>query len=269
MPDSDTDSVVRTMEGSGPFDPTVLATTPKKRKTKKNKKSHKRRKSFVNTGSDTSSNHSESDRPIEEASIQPVLTEEADNDANETTEQVVVAVPVVTQTTLQKKRFVWSFSIDPDLPNFLVDDNNYQDKLLIRCIVQESPWRAKHGAKKTSLESVMLLLANQQHELSNMFDGATMITIRRRYEGYLNLAKMWTSERDKHNQEEKSEDNEPDAESSRTRKQMIKQGVMDIYEDVLLFEEEIKNGKRGNEEKEAMEKAAAEEICQAAISMYY
>ena len=51
---------------------------------------------------------------------------------------------------------------------------------------------------------------------------------------------MWTSERDKHNQEEKSEDEEPDAELSRTRKQMIKQGIMDIYEDVLLFEEEIK-----------------------------
>ena len=50
---------------------------------------------------------------------------------------------------------------------------------------------------------------------------------------------------------------------------MIKQEIMDIYEDVLLFEEEIKNGKRANEEKEALEKAAAEEICQAAISMYY
>ena len=270
MPDSDTDSVVHTMEGSGPFDPTVLATTPKKRKAKKHKKSRKRRKSFVNTGSDTSSNHSESGPPIEEASIQPLLPEEADNDANETSEQVVVAVPVVTQTTLQKKkRFVWSFSIDPDLPNFLVDDNNYQDELLIRCIVQESPWRAKHGAKKTSWESVMSLLANQQHELSNVFDGATMITIRCRYEGYINLAKMWTSKRDKHNQEEKSEDEEPDAESSRTRKQMIKQGILDIYEDVQLFEEEIKNGKRANEEKEAMEKAAAEEIRQAAIGTYY
>ena len=178
MPVSDTDSVARTMEGSGPFDLTVLATTPKKRKVKKNKKSRKRRKSFVNTGSDTSSNHSESGPPIEEASIQPVLPEEDNNDANETTEQVVVVVPVVTQTTLQKKkRFVWSFSIDPDLPNFLVDDNNYEDELLITCIIQELPWRAKHGAKKTSWESVMSLLANQQHELSNVFDGTTMITI--------------------------------------------------------------------------------------------
>ena len=270
MPDSDTDSVARTMEGSGPFDPTVLATTPKKRKTKKNKKSRKKRKSFANTGSDTSSNQTELDRPIEEASIQPVRTEEPTNDANEATEQVVVAVPVVTQTTLQKKkRFVWSFSIDPDLPNFLVDDNNYQDELLIRCIVQESPWRAKHGAKKTSWESVMSLLGNQQHELANVFDGATMITIRRRYEGYLHLAKTWTSQRAKHNQEEKSEDEEPDSESSRTRKQMIKQGIMDIYEDVLLFEEEIKNGKRAHEEKEALEKAAAEEIRQAAIGTYH
>ena len=86
----------------------------------------------------------------------------------------------------------------------------------------------------------MSLLANQQHEFSNVFDGATMITIQRRYEGYINLAKMWTSERNKHNQEEKSEDEEPNAKSSRTRKQMIKQGIMDIYKDVQLFEEEIK-----------------------------
>ena len=67
----------------------------------------------------------------------------------------------------------------------------------------------------------MSLLASQQHEFLNVFDGATMITIRRRYEGYINLAKTWTSERNKHNQEEKSEDEEPDAKSSRTRKQMI------------------------------------------------
>ena len=90
----------------------------------------------------------------------------------------------------------------------------------------------------------MSLLANQQHEFAKVFDGATLITIRRRYEGYINLAKRWTSERDKHNQEEKSEDDEPDAESSRTRKQMTKQGILDIYEDVKLFEEEIKNGKK-------------------------
>ena len=71
-----------------------------------------------------------------------------------------------------------------------------------------------------------------------------------------------------HNQEEKSEDEEHDAPSSWTTKQMIKHGILDIYEDVQLFEEEIKNGKGVNEEKEAMEKAAADKICQAAISMY-
>ena len=50
---------------------------------------------------------------------------------------------------------------------------------------------------------------------------------------------------------------------------MIKQGILDIYKDVQLFEEEIKNGKRANEEKEAMEKAAGEEIHHAAIGAYY
>ena len=32
MPDSDTDSVVEAMEGSGMIDPTIIATTPKKGK---------------------------------------------------------------------------------------------------------------------------------------------------------------------------------------------------------------------------------------------
>ena len=114
----------------------------------------------------------------------------------------------------------------------------------------------------------MSLLANQQHQFENVFEDASMITIQCRYEGYINLAKRWTSERDKHNQEEKSEDEEPDTVSSKTQKQMIKQGILEMYEDVQLFEEEVKNGKRANEEKEAMEKAAAEEICLAAISTY-
>ena len=72
-----------------------------------------------------------------------------ENEFGSTSQQVVVAVPVLRETSnTKKKRFVWSFTIDPDLPNFLVDNNNYQDELLIRCILQESPWRAKHGAKK-------------------------------------------------------------------------------------------------------------------------
>ena len=191
-----------------------------------------RRKSFANTGSDTSGNHCESGPRIEEASIQPGFHEEGDNDATASTDQVVVAVPVLTQTSFQKKRFVWSFSIDPDPPNFLVDDNNYQDELLLRCIIQESPWRVKYGVKKTSWESVMLLLANQQHRFENVFEGACMITIRCRYEGYNSLAKRWTSERDKHNQEEKSEDEEPDTILLRMWKQMIKQVILDMYKDV-------------------------------------
>ena len=80
------------------------------------------------------------------------------------------------------------------------------------------------------------------------------------YEGYLILARRWTLEREKHSQEEKSEDEECDAPSSRTTKQMIKHGILDIYEDVQLFKEEIKHGKRVNEEKEDKGKAAADKI---------
>ena len=82
------------------------------------------------------------------------------------------------------------------------------------------------------------------------------------------MARRWTLEREKHNQEEKFEDEEHDSPSLWTVKQMIKHGILDLYENVQLFEEEIKNGKGVNEEKEAMEKAAADEIHQAAIGTY-
>ena len=178
MPDSDTDSVVNAMEGTGTIDPTVIAATPKKRRAKKKNKSHKRRKSFGNTGSETSTNHSVSGVRVEEAPIQQVFSEEPNNDVAATTDQVAVAVPVPTQTSYQKKKqLFWSFSIDPDLPNFLIDDNNYQGKPLIRCIIQDSPWRAKHGAKKTSWESVMSLLADQQLQFEKVFEGPSLITV--------------------------------------------------------------------------------------------
>ena len=165
-----------------------------------------------------------------------------------------MGVPVLRETSnAKKKRFVWSLGIDPDFPNFLVDDNHYQDKLLIRRILQESPWRVKHGAQKTSSETIMSSLADQQHHSKNVFEGASLIKIRQRYEGYLNLARRWTLEREKHNQEEKSEDEECDVPSSWITKKMIKHGILDIYEDVQLFEEELKNGKRVNEEKEVTE----------------
>ena len=150
----------------------------------KKKKSHKKRKSVANTGSETSSNPSESCAPVEHAPIdlippvQQVLTETQENEFGNTSQQVVVAVLVLRETSnTKKKRFVWSFMIDPDLPNFLVDNNKYQDKLLIRCILQESPWRAKHGAKKTSWETIMSSLADQQHHSENVFEGASLITI--------------------------------------------------------------------------------------------
>ena len=204
MPDLDTDSTAEAKEYTGPVDPSDVAATTKKRKTKKKKKSHKKRRSFANTGSETSLNISESCAPVEHAPIDlippvpQVLPETQENEFGNTSQQVVVAVPVLRETSnAKRKRFVWSLGIDPDFPNFFVDDNHYQDKLLIRHILQESPWRVKHGTQKTSSETIMSTLADQQHHSENVFEGASLITIRQRYEGYLNLARRWTLERER------------------------------------------------------------------------
>ena len=83
----------------------------KEKESEEEKKSRKRRKSFANTGLETSLNHIESGPPVEETSIQPVFPEDGDIDANASTDQVVVAVPVVTQISFQKKKGLFGRSL--------------------------------------------------------------------------------------------------------------------------------------------------------------
>ena len=109
MPDSDMDSVAHTMEGSGPFDPTVLATTPKKRKAKK--KRNLIREGSVSPTLGQTHHRITVNQVLPLTSIQPIFPEEDDNDANASTDQVVVAVPVVTQTSFQKKKGLFGRSL--------------------------------------------------------------------------------------------------------------------------------------------------------------
>ena len=101
MTDLDTDSTSKAKEYTGPVDPSDVAAMTRKRKTKKKKKSHKKRKSFANMGSETLWNVRKSHAPVEQAPIdlippvQEVLPGTEENEFGSTSEQVVLAVPVL------------------------------------------------------------------------------------------------------------------------------------------------------------------------------
>ena len=59
------------------------------------------------------------------------------------------------------------------------------------------------------------------------------------------------------NIKEASEDEEPDNSNEHTTKQLIKQGIEELYEDHILHEEEVQEQKTNDQEKEEKGKLAA------------
>ena len=99
-----------------------------------------------------------------------------------------------------------------------------------------------------------------------VFDGASVVTLRKCYEQvYLHLGKTWTQEKEKRNQEEASEDEEPETDNQRTTKQLIKQGILDLYEEFLQHEEQLESEKQEEKQQDAHGKMAAIRIREAAL----
>ena len=82
---------------------------------------------------------------------------------------------------------------------------------------------------------------------------------------YLVLGDKWQKEREQCNVMEASEDEEPENWNKRTTKQLIKQGIKDLYEDHIQYEEEVQEQKTNNKAKEDKGKIAASRIKEAAL----
>ena len=92
------------------------------------------------------------------------------------------------------------------------------------------------------------------------------MTIHNRYQNvYLVLGDKWWKEREQCNVKEASEDEEPENWNERTTKQLIKQGIEDLYEDHIQHEEEVQEQKTNDKEKEDKGKIAASCIKEAAL----
>ena len=84
----------------------------------------------------------------------------------------------------------------------------------------------------------------EKWEGSCIFVGINVSTIRNRYQNvYLVLGDKWRKEREQQNVEEASEDEEPDNNNEQTTKQLIKQGIEELYENDVQHEEEVQEQK--------------------------
>ena len=156
-------------------------------------------------------------------------------------------------TTIQKKsRFSWSHhGTNPKfVETYIIHEVNYKDEILIHHLMQVSPWKARHGNVKAAWKKVLDGLLLEKIDSNFTFLGINVMTICNRYQ----------------NVEEASEDEEPENRNKRTTKQLIKQGIEDLYEDHIQHEEEVQEQKTNDKEKEEKGKIAATHIKEAALS---
>ena len=172
-------------------------------------------------------------------------------------------------TTIQKKsRFSWSHhGTNPKyVDTYIVHEENYKDERLICHLMQVCPWKARHGNVKAAWKKVLDGLLLEKIDGNFMFAGINVMTIRNRYQNvYLVLGDKWRKEQEQRNVEEASEDEEPENQNERTMKQLIKQGIKDLYEDHIQHEEEVQEQKTNDKEKEEKGKIAATRIKEAAL----
>ena len=185
---------------------------------------------------------------------------------------VVDAVPIHRMTTqrkaAKKSRFTWSHhGTKPNTGSmYIVNEWNHKDEILIRHLLADQPWKARHGRVMSAWDSLLENVLTEKREGACVFEGASVVTIRKQYEQvYLHLGKTWTQEKEQCNQEEASEDEEPDMDTQRTTKQLIKQGIMDLYKEFIQHEEELESEKQEGKQQDAHGKMAAIHIRDAAL----
>ena len=185
---------------------------------------------------------------------------------------VADAVAIHRMTTqrkaVKKSRFTWSHH--GNKPNtgsiYIVNEWNHKDKILIRHLLADQPWKACHGRVMSAWDSLLENLLTEKREGACVFEGVSVVTICKRYKQvYFHLGKTWTQEKEQRNQEEASEDEEPDTDTQRTTKQLIKQGILDLYEVFIQHEEELESEKQEEKQQDAHGKMAAIRIREAAL----
>ena len=161
---------------------------------------------------------------------------------------------------LEKKprsRFRWSHTMDN-----IVENANTKDETFIRILLVKEPWNAGHGRVMKAWQELTWTLLETVVDGDKIFQGVSEVTLKKRYQLYLDLGKKWDNEREQRNQPENAEDKHDIHRSTAT---LICGGIEDLWEEFVMRKESEKEKKHEDSQKESIAKEGAEKIRQFAL----
>ena len=132
-----------------------------------------------------------------------------------------------------------------------------KDEMFIGLLLAKEPWNAGHGRVMKAWQDLTTTLLETVVDGDKIFHGVSEVTLKKRYQLYLNLGKKWENEKEKRNQPENKEEKEDVHRSTAT---LIHGGVEDFWEEFVMCKENEKEKKEEESQKEAIAKEGAEKI---------
>ena len=157
--------------------------------------------------SDTSSspNLLDKDDDDEDPSADVDDEEEKDDDPSADVDEEDKSLDEVTiEAIVEKKgrsRFWWSHTAD-----CIVNNGNSKDEALLCILLAKEPWNAGHGWVMKAWQNLMGIEMETVVDSDKIFQGVSEVTLKKRYQLYLDVGKKWDTEKEKRNQPENEEE---------------------------------------------------------------
>ena len=152
------------------------------------------------------------------------------------THKKVVKVEIEKEEPLLEKkprsRFRWSHTMDN-----IVENANTKDEMFIRILLAKEPWNAGHGRVMKAWQELTWTLLETVVNGDKIFQGVSEVTLKKRYQLYLDLGEKWDNEREQRNQPENTEDKHYMQHSIAT---LIRGGIEDLWEEFVMRKESEK-----------------------------
>ena len=132
-----------------------------------------------------------------------------------------------------------------------------KDEMFIHLLLAKEPWNAGHGRLIKAWQDLTTTLLETVVDGDKIFHGVSEVTLKKRYQLYLDLGKKWENEKEKRNQPENKEEKEDVHCSTAT---LIYGGIEDLWEEFVMCKENEKEKKEEESQKEAIVKEGAEKF---------
>ena len=167
-----------------------------------------------------------------------------------TTHKKVVEVEIEEEEPLHEKktrsRFRWSHSADS-----IVENANTKDEAYIRLLLAKEPWNAGHGRVMKAWQDLTQIILDTVVDGDKIFQGVSEVTLKKRYQLYLDLGKKWDTEKEKRNQPENEEDKHDVNRSTAT---LICGGIEDLWEEFVMQKENEKEKRKKSLRRKQLQK---------------